>query len=68
MDLLNVIQKCVKPKYHLFGHIHEGKFINVWTNTIGRVSLSVFGHILEGMFVSVWTYTVHDIEFISIRS
>ncbi|XP_070533949.1 metallophosphoesterase MPPED2-like [Ptychodera flava] len=24
MELLNTIQKRVKPKYHIFGHIHEG--------------------------------------------
>ncbi|XP_066265191.1 metallophosphoesterase domain-containing protein 1-like [Branchiostoma lanceolatum] len=24
VDLLNTIQKRVKPKYHIFGHIHEG--------------------------------------------
>jgi hypothetical protein len=23
-DLLNIIQQRVKPKYHIFGHIHEG--------------------------------------------
>ena len=25
VELLSTIQKRVKPKYHLFGHIHEGK-------------------------------------------
>ncbi|XP_033745150.1 metallophosphoesterase MPPED2-like [Pecten maximus] len=24
VELLNVVQKLVKPKYHVFGHIHEG--------------------------------------------
>ncbi|XP_070534012.1 metallophosphoesterase MPPED2-like [Ptychodera flava] len=24
VELLNTIQKRVKPKYHIFGHIHEG--------------------------------------------
>ncbi|XP_069142469.1 metallophosphoesterase MPPED2-like [Argopecten irradians] len=24
VELLNVVQKVVKPKYHVFGHIHEG--------------------------------------------
>ena len=23
-DLLNIVQKKIKPKYHVFGHIHEG--------------------------------------------
>jgi len=25
VDLLNAVQLRVKPKYHIFGHIHEGK-------------------------------------------
>ena len=25
VDLLNTVQQRVKPKYHVFGHIHEGK-------------------------------------------
>lgn len=24
VELLNTVQKRVKPKYHLFGHVHEG--------------------------------------------
>ena len=24
VELLNTVQKRVKPKYHVFGHIHEG--------------------------------------------
>lgn len=26
VELLNTVQTRVKPKYHLFGHIHEGKW------------------------------------------
>ena len=26
VELLNSIQKRIKPKYHVFGHIHEGMF------------------------------------------
>lgn len=25
LDLLNTVRLRVKPKYHIFGHIHEGK-------------------------------------------
>ena len=25
VDLLDTVQERVKPKYHVFGHIHEGK-------------------------------------------
>ena len=25
VELLNTVQKRVKPKYHIYGHIHEGK-------------------------------------------
>lgn len=25
VELLSTVQKRVKPKYHIFGHIHEGK-------------------------------------------
>jgi Icc-related predicted phosphoesterase len=28
VELLNTVQKRVKPKYHVFGHIHEGKNSN----------------------------------------
>ena len=24
VELLNIVQKRVKPKYHVYGHIHEG--------------------------------------------
>nr|CAI5821655.1 unnamed protein product [Callosobruchus analis]CAI5832278.1 unnamed protein product [Callosobruchus analis] len=27
VELLNTVQKRVKPKYHVFGHIHEGMYI-----------------------------------------
>ena len=26
VELLQTIQKRVKPKFHIFGHIHEGKY------------------------------------------
>ena len=25
LNLLHTVQSCVKPKYHIFGHIHEGR-------------------------------------------
>jgi hypothetical protein len=28
VDLLDTVQKRVKPKYHIFGHIHEGILIS----------------------------------------
>lgn len=28
VELLSTVQKRVKPKYHVFGHIHEGIYIN----------------------------------------
>ena len=27
VELLQTIQKRVKPKFHIFGHIHEGKYL-----------------------------------------
>ena len=27
VELLHTVQKRVRPKYHVFGHIHEGKKI-----------------------------------------
>ena len=27
-DLLKTVQKRVKPAYHIFGHIHQGKIFN----------------------------------------
>lgn len=29
VDLLTVVQKRIKPKYHIFGHIHEGSGFKV---------------------------------------
>lgn len=29
VELLSVVQKRIKPKYHVFGHIHEGQFFNL---------------------------------------
>ncbi|XP_017478923.1 PREDICTED: metallophosphoesterase domain-containing protein 1 [Rhagoletis zephyria] len=34
VELLNTVQKRVKPKYHVFGHIHEGYGITSDGNTI----------------------------------
>lgn len=35
VDLLDSVQKRVKPKYHVFGHIHEGKFASYIRDIIG---------------------------------
>lgn len=29
LNLLHTVQSRVKPKYHIFGHIHEGISLNV---------------------------------------
>jgi len=34
VDLLHTIQTRVKPKYHIFGHIHEGMFVKVFTTEL----------------------------------
>ncbi|KAK6183028.1 hypothetical protein SNE40_010582 [Patella caerulea] len=34
VDLLNVVQNVVKPKYHIYGHIHEGYGIRTDGQTI----------------------------------
>lgn len=30
VDLLNMVQKRLKPRYHVYGHIHAGKNIEVF--------------------------------------
>lgn len=43
VELLSTIQKRVKPKYHIFGHIHEGKLEeqNLVTFNESRVQISI---------------------------
>jgi Icc-related predicted phosphoesterase len=38
VDLLNVIEERVKPKFHVFGHIHEG--YGLTTNNLGTVFIN----------------------------
>jgi Predicted phosphoesterases, related to the Icc protein len=28
VELLTTVQQRIKPKYHVFGHIHEGEFLS----------------------------------------
>lgn len=42
-DLLNVLQERVKPKYHVFGHIHEGN-VCLYSHSIPLYNSSVLLH------------------------
>lgn len=34
VELLTTVQQRVKPKYHVFGHVHEGKFICLFVASV----------------------------------
>ncbi len=64
VELLNTIQHRVKPKYHVFGHIHEGTGIGMdWLHTINKVQVVLIHecmgymsrfHFLEACLLEAW--------------
>ena len=34
VELLNSVQRRIKPKYHIYGHIHEGVTSSVFTSQL----------------------------------
>ena len=54
VELLNTVQQRVKPKFHVFGHIHEGRNLKAWA-----AILSASTHIiLSGLGYGIWTNDV----------
>lgn len=54
VDLLNVVQQRIKPKYHVFGHIHEGNGIR-YSNSIynTRIPFVDYGVSTDGKIIYV---------------
>ena len=53
VELLSTVQRRVKPKYHVFGHIHEGENLAIYS-CIYYLCLATFARVRTWLFIHVF--------------
>ena len=66
VDLLHTVQQRVKPKYHVFGHIHEGKQLIIVDNILTLLFKHMDSHLMEKLSLSMPQHVTANITQVTL--